>query len=91
MLSFDLKERGPIIDWLIKNNIAKGVSSANSFLILVTLLCFGTALFVSRQFLLPIPSTPTYLEDIPIEIQRTLPAEILNQIPSRADQAHSSK
>lgn len=77
-------QRGPIINFLIRKGIARSIPQANYVLVFFTVLnCTIMFLTYHHFFIQPRNAPKPFLEDIPAEIRATLPAEVLNQLPSR--------
>jgi len=77
------RKDGPIINFLLKNKLAENITGANAILIVIALVNLSLAALVIQNTYFPKSAEATYLEDIPQEIRKTLPPEILNGLPSK--------
>lgn len=82
MIKMNSKKSGPIIDWLIARGVTKDVIGANVLLIAVLIGSLYVALFVNKTAFIS-THYPAYREDIPLNVQKTMPLGILKQFPSR--------
>lgn len=84
------KKNGPLVSFLMRHNMAKNENTANGILIGVTVINFfitfavASSTFASIGFF-PRHEEPTYREDIPANVLKNLPPEVLSTIPSRND------
>ncbi len=78
----EVEEKRPIAQAFIKTGIVKNTQQFNVLMLILFLLINGATFFIIKQSIYPQIKT-TYIEDVPPEVLKTLPAQLIEDLPSR--------